>query len=87
MYMPTTNKRINLTVPEELYTRLMVYKRKNGITSDAAACLQLIVRQLDGLDKADQMLGMVSKLTPDELLAISRLGIGEIKRLTETTEE
>ena len=41
--MPTDKKRINLSIPEEVYERLAKYKKKNGITSDAGACLQLIV--------------------------------------------
>ena len=36
--MPTDKKRINLSIPEEVYERLAKYKKKNGITSDAGAC-------------------------------------------------
>lgn len=85
--MPTTNKRINLTVPEHLYERIVKYKAKNGISSDAAACLQLIVRQLDGLDNAEKMMKMVSRFTEDELHEISKLGIQEITKLKEKIEE
>jgi len=85
--MPTSNKRINLTVPEHIYERIDNYKMTHGITSDAAACLQLIVRQLDGMDNAAKMLDMVSRFKPDELEAISRLGIQEITRLKENNAD
>ena len=47
--MPTKNKRVNLALPDAVYERLLKYKEKNGITSDAGACLMLIVRQLDAI--------------------------------------
>ena len=81
--MPTSNKRINLTVPESIYTRIEAYKTKNGITSDAAACLQLIVRQLDGMENAEKMRQMVMRFTPDELEKISNIGLQEIQLLKE----
>lgn len=84
--MPTTNKRINLTVPEHLYKRIEAYKTKNGISSDAAACLQLIVRQLDGIDSTEQMLQMVNRFTTEELVEISKLGIQDFKKLTEKNQ-
>lgn len=73
--MPTTNKRINITIPDNIYDRLLVYKQKNGIISDSSACLQLIVRQLDGIDQAEQMMKVVSKFDIDELKRISNLGL------------
>ena len=85
--MPTTNKRINLTIPEPVYERLLAYKKKNGISSDAAACMQLIVRQLDGLDNAEKMLEMVSKFSMDELQHISNMGFKTIKEFTNPEEE
>lgn len=44
--MPSRNKRINLTVPAELYAKIQAYRLENGITSDAAACMQLITVRL-----------------------------------------
>ncbi|NLU24653.1 MAG: hypothetical protein GXW99_08105 [Clostridiales bacterium] len=44
--MPSDKKKINLTVPDEVYDRLQVYKEKNGITNNASACLQLIMQQM-----------------------------------------
>ena len=85
--MPTTNKRINLTVPPHIFERINNYKEKNGISSDSAACLQLIVRQLDGIDNAEKMMQMVMRFTPDELQEISTLGFEQIKKLNEKRAE
>jgi hypothetical protein len=81
--MPTTNKRINLTVPEHIYNRLENYKAKNGITSDAAACLQLIVRQLDGIENTERMMEMAMRFKPEELERLSSIGLETIKALKE----
>lgn len=77
--MPTTNKRINLTIPDNVYERLLTYKQKNGITSDSSACLQLIVRQLDSIDQGELMMQMVSRFSVDELKQISNVGFDIIK--------
>ena len=81
--MPTDKKRINLSIPEEVYERLTVYKKKNGITSDAGACLQLIVRQLDALDNTELMLDMVRRFSVDELKQISDQGIVQFKDIAD----
>lgn len=44
--MPSDKKRINLTVPDNIYKQLQAYKEEHGLMNDATACLQLIVRQL-----------------------------------------
>ena len=43
--MPSDKKRINLTVPDDVYTLLQEYKREACVSNDATACLQLIVLQ------------------------------------------
>ena len=70
--MPTEKKRINLTLPDEIYSRLQVYRSKYGIASDAGACLQLIVRQLDSIETGERMMQMVSRFTEEELQQFSR---------------
>lgn len=40
--MPTDKKRINLTLPLEVYDRVSAYREAHGILNDASACLQLI---------------------------------------------
>ena len=77
--MPTDKKRINLSIPEEVYERLAKYKKKNGITSDAGACLQLIVRQLDALDSTEVMLDIVRRFSVDELNQLSEQGMTQLK--------
>ena len=84
--MPTTNKRINLTIPENIYERLLSYKQKNGITSDSSACLQLIVRQLDSIAHGEQMMQMMSRFSLDELKQISDIGLAELKNAMEKKE-
>ena len=84
--MPTTNKRINLTIPENIYERLLSYKQKNGITSDSSACLQLIVRQLDSIANGEQMMQMMSRFSLDELKQISDIGLAELKNAMEKKE-
>lgn len=44
--MPSEKRRINLTIPEDIYQQLQEYKEYNGLYRDASACLQLIVQQL-----------------------------------------
>lgn len=82
--MPTDKKRINLSIPEEVYERLTKYKKTNGITSDAGACLQLIVRQLDALDQSEAMLAMVRRMGLDELNQLSEQGMSQFKKLADS---
>lgn len=73
--MPSDKKRINLTVPDALYERLQAFKAKNGITSDATACLQLITQQLNGQEQAELMLKVLNTTSLDKLLEMSREGL------------
>lgn len=79
--MPSTKKRINLTVPDELYNRLQAYKQKNGIEGDASACLQLIVQQLNGLDQTQAMFDLVKQCSVDQLLSLSQSGLVDLKKV------
>lgn len=49
--MPTDKRRINLTIPDAVYERLQTYKERNGIYTDAGACLQLIRQRLNAEDE------------------------------------
>lgn len=87
--MPTSNKRVNLTISDTVYERLQAYKLKNGITSDAAACMQLIVRQLDAIDNTERMMQMMSHIPIEQLQAISNDGLAYWKNIADkhnTTE-
>ena len=81
--MPTTNKRINITIPEQVYDRLQNYKQKNGVTSDAAACLQLVIRQLDSIENGERMMQMVSRFTEEELQHLTSLSVPFVKQLAD----
>jgi hypothetical protein len=72
--MPSDKKRINLTVPDEVYDKLQAYKVKNGITNDASACLQLIVQQLKAQENGELMLRMLQNTSMDTLMQISKEG-------------
>lgn len=77
--MPTKNKRINLTVPEPLYEKIMAFKDENGIASDAGACLQLISNQLRSIETSKAMLEAMRGFTPDQLLQISKEGFDTLQ--------
>ena len=77
--MPTKNKRINLTVPEPLYEKIQAFKDENGITSDASACIQLVSAQLRALENSKAMLEAMRKLTPEQLMDISREGFDAMR--------
>lgn len=79
--MPSTNKRINLTVPDELYKRLKSYMAENGFTSDATACLQLITKQLKGEERMQAMLNLIQNTNLETLQQLSTEGYELLKQL------
>lgn len=79
--MPSTKKRVNLTIPDELYERIQAYKQYQGIAGDASACLQLIVQQLNGLEKSQTLLRLVNQYSVEQLMEVSKEGFTEIKSL------
>ena len=84
--MPTKNKRVNLAIPDAVYERLLKYKEKNGITSDAGACLMLIIRQLDAIEESEKMMDMISRFSIDELQKLSTLGLAMIQQETQKND-
>ena len=85
--MPTDKKRVNLTIPEEVYARLQAYRTKYAIATDAGACLQLIIRQLDSIDNGEQMLQIMSRFNMDELKQLSDLGLASLKMQIDNKKE
>jgi len=81
--MPSDKKRINLTIPDELYARLQAYKTEQGISSDASACLQLIVQQLNGLEQSKAMLRLINNCSVEQLTKLSEEGYVELKAALE----
>lgn len=77
--MPTTNKRVNLTLTDEVNEQLQRFKKKNGIISDATACLQLVVTQLKAQETNEQILRALQGLTIEQLKEISNEGLSYVK--------
>ena len=77
--MPTEKKRINLTIPDQIYQRLLVYKEKYGVSSDAAACLQLITQQLKAQEESELMLDLMRNTPRQQLLQLSQEGLSLMK--------
>lgn len=77
--MPTDKKRINLTIPDPIYEKLQSYKERNGVLSDATACLQLITQQLKGLEETELMMELVRKSSTQQLLQLSQEGLSFMK--------
>lgn len=78
--MPTKNKRINLTVPEPLYEKIVAFRDESGITSDASACIQLISAQLRGLEQTKLMLDAMRQFTPEQLTQLSKEGYETLQK-------
>lgn len=79
--MPTTKKRINLTVPDPVYEQLQAYKELNGIVNDASACLQLIVQQLKAQETSRAFMKLVQDSSMEQLMQLSNEGLSVIKEL------
>ena len=77
--MPSDKKRINLTVPDEIYAQLQAYKRENGLESDATACLQLVVQQLKAHENGKLMMQLFRESSVEQLMQISKDGLSFVK--------
>ena len=85
--MPTDKKRVNHTIPDELYARQQAYKDEQGISSDASACLQLIVQQLNGLEQSKAMLRLINNCSVEQLNKLSVEGLTLTKSVLEKEQE
>ena len=72
--MPSDKKRINLTIPDEIYERLQTYKVENGVVSDATACLQLIVRQLKAQEDNKVIMQFLQNTSLEQLQQVTSVG-------------
>lgn len=81
--MPSTNKRINLTVPPEIYERIKKYMVENGELSDAGACLHLIVKQLNAYDLSKTLNQAFSQIPLEQMNVFSMEGNAIIKNAIE----
>lgn len=73
--MKDGNKRVNLTFIPEIYEKMQAFKEKNGITSDASAAMQLIVRQLISLEQAEAYTEFMRSLPPEKIADMAQQGI------------
>lgn len=76
--MPSDKKRINLTIPDEIYERLQAYKNETGIVNDATACLQLIVQQLNAHANNKAVLHFLQNSTLEQLQQAANEGAAQI---------
>ena len=81
--MPSIHKRINLTVPDNIYQRIQTYKQQQGCSNDAGACLQMIVQYLNGLDEGERMFRLIQDSSIETLQAFLQTGAAEIKRVAQ----
>lgn len=81
--MPSSKKRINLTIPDVIYEKLQAYKETNGITNDAGACLQLISQQLKAQEQAQILQKAFMMLSAEQVAELSVEGARSMKRLLE----
>ncbi len=81
--MPSIHKRINLTVPDNIYQRIQTYKQQQGCSNDAGACLQMIVQYLNSLDEGEKMFQLIQGSSIETLQAFLQTGAAEIKRVAQ----
>lgn len=77
--MPTTKKRVNLSLSDEIYERLQRYKVKYGIENDATACLQLVVQQLNSLENSERMFSFINQTSVETFTKMSKEGFEFMK--------
>ena len=77
--MPSDKKRINLTIPDDVYERIQQYREANGIMSDASACYQLIVQQLKAVDNMALLSKVIKENSMEVLLNTSAEGLTMLK--------
>ena len=85
--MPSTKKRINLTVSDIVYQRLQDYKYECGLENDATACLQLIVQQLNSRDNAKVLMQTIRNVPPEVFMESAGRGQEAIIKLMEAEKQ
>lgn len=85
--MPSNKKRVNLTVPDDVYKRLQAYKQQMGITNDATACYQLIVQQLKSQENSEAVLKVLRECSVEQLLHYTKEGLTELKEQLPPADE
>lgn len=81
--MPSTKKRINLTISDELLARIVAYKEKSGIDTVTSACTQLIVQRLNSLEENEAMMKAINSMSMEKLNEMALIGLKQIKETGE----
>jgi len=76
--MPSKFKRINLTVPDDVYEKIQKYKEEQAIFSDATACLQLVVKQLRSEENGRKFMTLIGNLSKEDLTRLTLEGYDEM---------
>lgn len=79
--MPSDKKRVNLTIPDDVYARLQLYKQRHGIVNDATACYQLIVQQLSAQENGEAFLKFMQACPPELLMQMTEVAINDAKKM------
>ncbi len=79
--MPSEKKRVNLTIPDDVYGRLQLYKQRHGIVNDATACYQLIVQQLTAQENGETFLKFMQACPAELLVEMTEHAINDAKQL------
>ena len=74
-------------IGQKAYVRLQAYKNEQGISSDASACLQLIVQQLNGLEQSKAMLRLINNCSVEQLNKLSMEGLTLTKSVLEKEQK
>lgn len=77
--MPSDKKRVNLTIPDDVYERIQKYKEANGIMNDASACYQLIVQQLKAFDNLELFAKVIRENSMEVLMSKTADGLSFVK--------
>ena len=77
--MPSTKKRINLTVPDGVYQQLKAYMDTQGIDSDATACLMLIRQQLQAQENGKMMINLLRQTSVEQFAKNAAEGFQFVK--------
>lgn len=77
--MPSTKKRINLTVPDGVYQQLKAYMDTQGIDSDATACLMLVRQQLQAQENGKMMINFFRQTSVEQFAQNATEGFQFVK--------
>lgn len=73
--MPSEKKRVNLTIPDDVYQKLQEYKKENALENDATACLQLVILQLRAQENTKILMNAFRNVSKEDMLKMSNEGL------------